>query len=58
MFCENDVSKAEKICDPNVKVHNLLTSDETKGLDNWKKGLAEIFKGEIHARVTPRLSRR
>lgn len=46
MFCENDVSKAEKICDPNVKVHNLLVSDETDGLDSWKKGLANLFKGE------------
>ena len=46
MFCDNDISKAEKICDPNVKVHNLLVSDQTDGLDAWKKSLAGIFKGE------------
>lgn len=45
MFCNNDVKIADKICDPKIKVHNLLTSDETDGLDSWKDSLAKIFKG-------------
>lgn len=43
MFCKNDVSLAEKICDPNIKVHNLLLSQETSGLDDFKKSLSDIF---------------
>ena len=45
MFTNNDVNLADKICDPNIKVHNLLTSDQTDGVDSWKKSLASIFKG-------------
>lgn len=45
MFCDNDLSKADKICDPDIKVHNLLVSEQTDGLDAWKKNLGEIFKG-------------
>jgi hypothetical protein len=45
MFCDNDISKAEKICDPNIKVHQLLVSQQTDGLDAWKESLAGIFKG-------------
>jgi ketosteroid isomerase-like protein len=44
IFSTNDVSKAEEICDPNIKVHNLLVSDETVGLDAWKDSLKNIFK--------------
>lgn len=46
MFCTNDVSVAEKICDPDIKVHTLLVSQETKGLGEFKKSLARIFEGE------------
>ena len=45
MFCTNDVSVAEKICDPNIKVHNLLLSQETDGLEDFKKSLADLFSG-------------
>ena len=45
MFTDNDVSKAEEICDPNVKVHNLLVSSESQSLEEWKKSLSHIFKG-------------
>ena len=45
MFCTNDVSVAEKICDPKIKVHNLLLSQETDGIEDFKKSLADIFKG-------------
>ncbi len=45
MFSNNDIKIADKICDPNIKVHNLLTSDQTDGLDSWKESLASIFKG-------------
>ena len=44
MFTDNDVSKAEEICDPNVKVHNLLVSQESTGLDAWKGQLSKIFE--------------
>ena len=47
MFCTNDVSVAEKICDPNIKVHNLLLSQETEGLADFKKDLAGIFEGKL-----------
>lgn len=50
IFSTNDVSKAEEICDPNIKVHNLLVSDETVGLDAWKDSLKNIFKGEAHGK--------
>ena len=45
MFCTNDVSVAEKICDPKIKVHNLLLSQETDGIEDFKKSLADIFSG-------------
>ena len=47
MFCTNDVSVAEKICDPDIKVHTLLVSQETQGLGDFKKSLASIFEGEL-----------
>lgn len=47
MFVDNDVAKADEICDSNVKVHALLTSSETTGLKAWKDGLKDIFKGKI-----------
>lgn len=46
MFTEGDVSKADEVCDPNVKVHSLLVSSETKGLDAWKNSLKGIFDGK------------
>lgn len=58
-FTQNDISNAERILDPNVKIHQLLTSDETNGLEDWKKGLANIFKDweckghRHHIAVTP-----
>ena len=45
MFCTNDVSVAEKICDPKIKVHNLLLSQETDGIEDFKKSLKDIFSG-------------
>ena len=54
MFTTNDVNLADKICDPKIQVHNLLTSDQTDGVEAWKKSLAGIFKGE-YALNTPML---
>lgn len=44
IFCTNEVALAEKICSPDIKVHNLLVSEQTTGLDAWKKSLAGMFK--------------
>ena len=54
MFTDNDVSKAEEICDPNVKVHNLLVSSESQSLEEWKKSLSHIFKGNLLLHLLPR----
>jgi len=47
IFCTNEVALAEEICSPDVKVHNLLVSEQTTGLDAWKQSLSGMFKGEI-----------
>lgn len=44
LFCTNEVSIADKICSPDIKVHNLLVSEQTTGLDAWKSSLAGMFK--------------
>jgi hypothetical protein len=44
LFCTNEVAIADKICSPSIKVHNLLVSQETDGLQAWKDSLAAMFK--------------
>ena len=56
MFTDNDVSKAEEICDPDVKVHNILVSSESQSLEEWKKSLSHIFKGNLFLHELPRAS--
>lgn len=47
VFAHNDSEKVGEVVDPNIKVHNLLTSDQITGVDSYKNLLKSIFNGTV-----------
>lgn len=45
IFTDKDLSVVDKICDPNIKVHTLLLSQELDGVDAFKKDLEGLYEG-------------